>query len=395
MKRPEFRESRVIATLWLLIFAASSQIMIIAPLLPSIGRQLAMPESLQGLLVTSYAVMVGVVALVAGPVSDRIGRRRIMLFGTISLAVALLLHGLVTDYMQLIAARALAGVAGGILSGSVVSYVGDTFPPERRGWANGWIMSGNATGQILGIPLGTLLAEWFGFRIPFLMFGLFMVVAWRMVVHFLPQPAVERDTGPLALMPVLRKYKSLLRDSGIRNALAAYFLMFVSVGGFITYFPTWLIFRHGVDGTFVASIFFIGGIANVITGPRMGRLSDRIGRRKLVMVSALGTSVLVAGTTLFIVHPLLAYPLFFGVMVLVAMRVSPFQALLSSLTGDDRRGTLMSLSAALGQAGLGLGGAVSALTYAGLGYANTTFMAAAAILGTGWLVWKHVPEPGR
>lgn len=392
MPTTAIRENRVILTLWLLIFSASSQIMIIAPILPMIRIQLAMPEHLLGLLVSSYAVTVGLVAILIGPISDRIGRRRVMLIGTLSMSVALLGHGLVQDYTQLFVARALAGVAGGVLSGSVVSYVGDVFPPTRRGWANGWVMSGAATGQILGIPIGTLLAESVGFRMPFLMFGLCMTATWVMVVRYLPQPDVNRDPNAISVAGMLAKYASILRVPVIRYAVGAFFLMFVSVGVFVTYFPTWLQARYGVDGAFIASLFFVGGVANVLTGPRIGKLSDRIGRRKLIIVSAFGTAALVLSITFLVVRAWVAYPMLFAIMVLVAMRISPFQSLLSELVGDDRRGTLMSFTAALGQAGLGLGGALAGFSYATTGYIGNTVIGALAIMGTGWLIWRHVPE---
>src|SRR5690606_26547677 len=137
---------------WLLVFASSSQIMIISPILPRIGEQLGINETLQGTLVTAYAVLVGIMALVTGPISDKIGRRKILLYGAGGMAIALACHGLAVNYISLLLVRSLAGMAGGILSGAAVSYVGDYFPYERRGWANGWIMSGIAMGQIIGIP---------------------------------------------------------------------------------------------------------------------------------------------------------------------------------------------------------------------------------------------------
>ncbi|MGH9943662.1 MAG: MFS transporter, partial [Pyrinomonadaceae bacterium] len=165
------QERLVLFALWLLVFSASSQIMIISPMLPQIGAQLNIPEVLQGTLVSSYALMVGVCAIIVGPISDRVGRRRVLLFGSGFMALALALHVLAVNYVALLLVRGLAGAAGGALSGAAVSYVGDYFPYERRGWANGWIMSSTALGQILGVPVGTLLAARYGFRTAFLWFA--------------------------------------------------------------------------------------------------------------------------------------------------------------------------------------------------------------------------------
>src|SRR5690606_26923473 len=67
------------------------------------------------------------------------------------------------------------------------------FPYHRRGWANGWVMSGIAVGQIIGIPLGTLLAQWFNFRWPFLVFAVTMGGAFVLIWRAVPQPPVQLD----------------------------------------------------------------------------------------------------------------------------------------------------------------------------------------------------------
>jgi predicted MFS family arabinose efflux permease len=386
-------ERIILFSLWLLIFSASSQIMIISPLLPVIGKQLSMPEVWQGWLVSAYAFMVGFFALVAGPISDRIGRRRILLYGTAAMTIALALHSLAFSWQALMGMRVLAGVAGGILSGSAVSYIGDYFPYERRGWANGWIMSGAASGQVVGIPLGTILAEYFGFRVPFLMFAVSMGLTWYLIYTYVPQPPVQRSLHPVTVRSAMAGYWVMIRKLRVFAAVMAFFAMFVSVGLYVIYLPTWLIETFSVSGNEIALLFMIGGIANVITGPRMGKLSDQIGRRGLILFSCVGIAIIMFGTTFIIRDFRLAYPLFFIIMMLVAMRVTPFQALLTALESDDKRGMLMSLSASLGQAGFGLGGALAGLTFAGFGYMSNTILASFFALAAAFIIWRYIPEP--
>ena len=88
-----------------------------------------------------------------------------------------------------------------------------------------------------------------------------------------------------------------------------------------------------------------------------------------------------------------AYPLFFLTMVLVAMRISPFSALLTALVPDQNRGSLMSLTVALGQVGFGLGGALAGPFYANFGYASNAVIGAISVFGMGLMVWFLVPEP--
>ncbi|WP_456427293.1 MFS transporter [Rhodocaloribacter sp.] len=384
----------VLFALWLMVFSASSQVIIVSPILPRIGEALGIPEALQGWLITSYALMLSVFALITGPISDKIGRRRILLVGCGSMAGALLLHGVADSFLSLLAVRAVAGAAGGMLSGGAVAYVGDYFPYERRGWANGWVMSGIAFGQIIGIPVGTLLADWFGFRWAFLMFALTMLLATFLIWRFVPQPEVERDRHPLSLRRALANYGALLKQPAVVAASVVYLLMFFSIGLYVIYLPTWLEENLGVSGAAIASLFFVGGIANVLTGPLAGRLSDDLGRKPLIITSCVGLGLVMLATTYVVTNMWVAYGMFALAMVMVAMRMSPLQSLLTALAPAQRRGILMSLAVAIGQLGIGIGGAVAGLAYTEYGYLSNTVIAAVSIGLMAWLVQRYLPEPG-
>jgi predicted MFS family arabinose efflux permease len=254
-------------------------------------------------------------------------------------------------------------------------------------------MSGIAMGQIVGIPLGILLAEHFGFQAPFLSFSLLMGGAFFLIFFFVPQPNVERDTAKITIFNLFDKYKVMLKRSTIRAAALSYFLMFLSVSVYITFLPTWLEQHFGVTGNAISGLFLVGGIANVITGPNIGKLSDRIGRKQIILISCYGFAALMLATTYVLVDFWLAYPLFFILMMLVAMRISPFQALLTELVTGRNRGALMSLLVAIGQVGFGIGGAIAGPAFTKGGFVINTVIGAVMILAMALLVWKYIPEP--
>ncbi|MSR36577.1 MAG: MFS transporter [Gemmatimonadetes bacterium] len=393
MKRPS--TFLILFALWLLVFSSASQTMIIAPILPQIGRELALDPAVLGTLVSAYALMVGLFAVLCGPISDRIGRRRILLLGTGVMALALILHGLVDRYAMFLAVRMIAGAAGGILSGSAVSYIGDWFPYERRGWATGWVMSGAAFGQIAGIPLGVVLAGQWGFRAPFYMFAVTMALTFLLIWFRIPQPPVRRHDAPLTVRGAVRDYWEMLKRPDIALASLAYFMMYMGVSVYLVYFPTWLEATLGATSAGIATLYLFGGIANVLTGPQAGRISDRIGRRGIILLASSGLSVLMLMTTPLLTRLWIVYPFFFLVMVLIAMRISPFSALLTSLVSDHRRGSLMSLTVALGQVGFAVGGALAGPLYGRVGYGSNTVLGAFSVLAMGVIVWLWVPEPKR
>lgn len=385
----------VVFTLWLLVFSAASQTMILSPILPRIGTELSIPDAVLGTLVSVYSIMVGIFAILAGPVSDRIGRRRILILGCGTMTVALSLHGFVTGYYSFLAVRIFAGCAGGMLSGAAVSYIGDYFPYERRGWATGWVMSGAAFGQIFGIPLGILMAARWGFRSPFYLFAVTMALTVLMLIVRVPQPDVFRSRERLSVRGAAANYVAMLKRPEIAWAATAFFMMFLGVSLFVIYLPTWLEREIGLTGDQIALMFLIGGVANVLTGPNAGKLSDKVGRKGIVLLASVGMSILMLLTVRVVSDPPSAYIFFFVSMVLVAMRISPFSALLTALVSDERRGSLMSLTVALGQIGFAIGGAIAGPLYADVGYASNTVVAAISILAMGMIVWFFVPEPQR
>ena len=367
--------------------------MIISPILPQIGDDLDIADAVLGTLVTAYSLMVGLFAILSGPVSDRIGRRRILLAGCGVMTVALASHGLVDSYWSFLGVRVFAGMAGGVLSGAAVSYIGDYFPYDRRGWALGGGMSGAAFGQIIGIPMGIVMAERWGFHSPFYLFAITMALTLPLLFFGVPQPPVKRTSERLTVSGAFADYVTLLKRPEVAWAAVAYFVMFFGVAVFVIYLPTWLERDLGASGDQIALMFLVGGIANVVTGPQAGKLSDRIGRKGIILLSCIGLSVLMLGTVPLVTNITIAYVFFFLTMVLVAMRVSPFSALLTGLVRDERRGSLMSLAVALGQLGFALGGAVSGPMFARVGYASNTVLGAVFVLGMGLVVWFFIPEP--
>ena len=393
LKHDTVTDRLVLFVLWLVVFSFASQVMIIAPILPRIAEQLSVTTGLLGTLITAYAFAVGIFALVAGPVSDRVGRRRMLLFGSALMTVALAAHGFVETFAGLFAVRGFAGVAGGILNGAAIAYVGDYFPRERRGWASGWVLSGLAAGQIAGIPLGIILADALGFRAPFVAFAVVMGLASLLVWRIVPQLTIYHSTEPLTVRGAVADYAALLRQPGVAAASVMFALVFLSFPLYIAYLPLWLETTFEAASGSVAVLFFVGGVGNVLAGPEAGRLSDRLGRKPLIVGSSLAVTAVVLATP-FVVRGLWpAYVVFFVAMGLFASRGSSFQALLTELVPGDRRGSLMSLTAATGQIGFAIGGALAGAVYAGVGYTANAVLSAAGCLVLAVVAWRYLPEP--
>lgn len=383
----------ILFALWLMMFSASSQLIVVVPLLPEIGEALHVGTFWRGLLLTAYSVALGGSALATGPVSDRVGRRLVLLVGASLMSVTLALHGVTDSYALFLGMRLLAGIGGGMLSGGTVAYVGDYFPYERRGWANGWVMSGNAFGQVAGVPIGKVLGTSLDYRAPFLLFAVTMAAAAVLIWRVVPQPDVELDDRPLTPDNVVRKYRRVLGSREVVAAIGAYFLMFCGFGLFASFLPTWLEGTVGVTSYEVAVLFGIGGLANVVVAPMAGSLSDRVGRKPLIIASTGSLGVVMAVAPYLIGGFVTAAVLFFGAMALNGMRISPLQSLLTALAPTSRLGMLTGLAMSIGQAGFGIGSFLASTTYGAYGYPSNTAAGALAMVAMALLVWRGIPEP--
>lgn len=388
---PLARQYTVVAVLFTLLFATGSQAMVVTPILPRIASQLAVTEGVLGTLVTAYAGMVGVFALAVGPVSDRVGRRPILLAGIGLLAVALALHGLADDFATLLVVRGLAGVAAGLLNGTAAAYVADYFPPDRRGWANGWLIAGLAAGQIAGVPLGALLADRLGFRWPFLAFAVVLAGTLAVAWWSLPSPAIETEGSRLTVRAAVAGYVDLFRRPGVPVTVALVVGMFLGTSLYATFLPTWSEQALGATPEAVAGMFLLAGAANAVAGPAAGRLCDRIGRKPVLVGASVGIAVLVfatAGGGRFVV----VAALFVLANTGLAARASSVFTLLGELVEGDRRGSLLSATTGLGQFGVGVGGAVAGAMYEAVNYPATAVFAGGLMVVILVGVVRYVPE---
>ena len=388
----------ILAPIWLLAFSVSVLQVIPAPVVPRISEALQLGADsmpMLGLLGTSFSLPLMVFALIAGVISDRIGRRKIILIGSAALATALLLYVFAVSLELLFLCTSLSGMAAGMLTGSFVSYVGDYFPYEKRGVAMGWVMSGFAAGFMIGVPAGTILADAMGYRAPFVFFGVIVAVGFGLAYWLLPDPGVELDQSPFSVRHAAAKYWRLATKGRQGVMVVCYFLMYSTAGLFVFFLPTWLEQDVQLSSTQVASLFFVGGIILTVMSPLAGRLSDAIGRRVLVVCACLGTCLFVGSIT-FLVTGLATAMLFFCLaMMAEAFRTSPMQALMSSMVESQERGAFFALCNAIGRFGFGCGSGLAGWLYLQAGYVSNSLAGALFMLIVAILCGVALIDPGK
>ncbi|MBK6422558.1 MAG: MFS transporter [Gemmatimonadetes bacterium] len=280
---------------------------IVLPLLPSYAAAFQVGDTGVGLLVASFSLMQFLLAPWWGRLSDRVGRRPVLLVGLAGSAISYLVFGLAGSFWLLLVSRLVAGAMGATVN-VAQAYLADVTPADRRAGAMGRLGAAFGLGFVVGPAIGGLSSHW-GSAAPGLvasaLTGLNLVLAWR----WLPESRRAAATG-VATAPV-HWSRFLGAFSATACSTVAFTVLYVI-------FPLQVERSLGLDRHDSAYLFvLIGVVSAAVQGGLIGRLVRRHGEPLLIAVGgvvlALGLALLPRALT-----PGAGLPLLCGALVLVA-----------------------------------------------------------------------------
>lgn len=262
---------------------------IVIPVLPYYAESTrfhATPRTV-GFLFASYSIMQLFFAPVLGRLSDKYGRRPILLISILGTGLGFLILGFATTIWMLFAGRILDGISGGNIS-TAQAYIADITPVEERAKGMGLVGAAFGLGFVFGPAIGGILSGW-AYYMPFLLAAALCFANAGLLYFTLPETvtpdhparvsAGERGLGKL--------FKSL-KNPRLGFVLTIYFLFVVAFSIMTTAFSLYTMFRFGYDATQTGYIFaYVGLLAVIIQGGLIGRLVKRFGELPLVIVGAL------------------------------------------------------------------------------------------------------------
>ncbi len=343
----------IIALLALLQFTIILDFMIISPLGDLLMKKLAMSTSQFGSVVSAYAISAGVSGFLAAGFADKFDRKKILLFFYTGFIIGTIFCGLAVDYNSLFLARIITGVFGGVVGSISMAIITDVFQLNQRGRVMGFVQMAFAGSQILGIPIGLLLANKWGWHSTFYMVaGLAFVIAIVIVVKLKPLTAhlgLQHDKN------ALRHLWHTIQKKNYRVGFLATAIL--SMGGFMLmpFTSAFLVNNVNIAQTQLPIIFLCTGISSMIIMPIIGRLSDRIDKLKLFAIgSAIASGMILVYTNLtpvpIWVVIIVNMILFMGIM----SRMVPATALNTAIPEAYDRGAYMSINSSLQQMAGGL-----------------------------------------
>ncbi|WP_238652426.1 MFS transporter [Paenibacillus piscarius] len=335
--------------LMLNIFLAFTGIGLVVPIMPTYMNELGIGGSVVGLLVAAFSLTQLLVSPFAGRLSDKMGRKRIIVGGLIVFALSELLFGVANASWVLFISRMLGGIGAAMIMPAVMAYVADTTTSEERAQGMGFINAAITTGFIIGPGIGGYLAE-LGIRVPFFVAAGAAAVVSVITLLVLPESrsAMKREEAGAAvsnndslIMQLMRSY----RESYFFGLVIVFVLSF-GLANYETVFGLFVDHKFGFTPKDIAFVLTFGSIAGaVIQVTAFSWILNRFGENKVISVSLLSSGVFILLTLL--VHGYWAIvTVTFIVFLSMDMLRPAVGTQLSRLADESQQGFVMGMNSA-------------------------------------------------
>lgn len=331
------------------------QAYMIAPLLPALALEFGVSAQAVGLAIPAYLIPYGASTLAYGLLSDRLGRRRLVLASLLAFVALLALTATARSSTELIVWRLLAGVGASAVAPLSLVFVATQYPYEQRGRPLGWLFGAMAGGMAFGSTTGAVLQPLIGWRATFL-----VVAGLGAVVFVLLLPTrrmlgeVPDEAPPLRAM--LHGYRELLFSERGRRTYAYVLINAVFHSGVFTWLGLYFKQRFGLGEMGIGLALLGYGVPGFLFGPGIGKAADRWGRARVLPLGLLLSAA--AGAALIGPLPLIGTALIVTLLSLGYDMTQPMLAGIVTALGGKRPGQAMGLNVFTLFVGFGVGSLV-------------------------------------
>jgi DHA1 family multidrug resistance protein-like MFS transporter len=265
----------------------------VIPLMPFYIEKLGASGKQLGLLIAVYSIMQFIFAPIWGDVSDRIGRKPVLMLGILGNGLFLLLFGLATQLWMLFVARTLAGILSSATHPSTMAYISDSTSEDERGGGMGQLGAAMGLGVILGPGLGGWLAG-NSLATPFFVAAglslVSLVLIFLLLPESLPPEAREQPEGKVQTVQIRRLWQALFSPIGVLLGMA--FLVSFGLTNFEGIFGLYALEKFNYGPQRVGTIMVVVGLVSALTqGLLTGPLTKHWGEAVVIKLSLLASSI--------------------------------------------------------------------------------------------------------
>ena len=262
---------------------------IIIPVLPFYAEQIGANPTELGLLMAVYSFMQLLTAPIWGRVSDRIGRKPVMMIGITGLCLSFLIQAMSTQLWMLFAARIIGGMLSSANMPTAMAYVADITTEENRGKGMGIIGAATGLGFVFGPAIGGVFSK-INLSLPFYLASASSFITLILVLILLKETSGKK--------PVEKRRSILQAFEGPASILfLMQLLISLSLAGLEATFAYFAAKKAGMDSTQLGYVFMIMGFAGaIVQGGLVGRLTKKYGERLVIqggiIVSVVGFALI-------------------------------------------------------------------------------------------------------
>jgi len=381
---------RTVVALFLAGFSTFGLLYTVQPLLPEFSRHFGVSAANSALALSLSTGLLAVMMLIAGLVSDRVGRRNVMITALLASTVLSAASALVTDWTTMLVLRALLGVALSGVPAVAMTYLVEEMDSRAMGLAMGLYIGGNAVGGMSGRLIAGIIADHWGWRWGIGVVSLIAVASTLLLwMQLPPSRHFQSRRGGLRQLP--SRWRQLFADPGVPWLFATAFLLmgvFVTTYNYLGYHL--LAPPYRLSQTVVGLIFSVY-LVGTFSSAWMGQQAIRHGRGRVLSISY---ALIIAGIVLLVMPWLWTMAL--GI-ALVTFGFFAGHSVASSWVGS-RAGAIRAEASALYLFSYYLGssvlGAVGGLAYTAWDWAGVcAFTGTLTVIGAGiaWRLWRRLP----
>jgi DHA1 family tetracycline resistance protein-like MFS transporter len=352
---------------------------IVIPLLPLYAQRFGAGPVAAAWLLSIYSLMQFLFAPWWGRLSDRVGRRPVLLVGIAGAALSYLAFGLAGSLAWLFVARAINGLMGANI-GVAQAYIADVTPPEERARGMGMIGAAFGLGFIFGPAIGGFLSRW-GTHAPFLGAAALAAANFALAWYRLPESLAPEVRGAASARNAgLRARLATVLDAPprLRGLYATVFTVTTGIAGMEAMLALWAGRRWGLGFEQVGYGFAIVGVAVALAqGLMVGPLVKRIGERRAGM---LGLALIAVGMAAVPLAPSIPLVALAGIVFAIGQAASTpaVMAMISHQGGASEQGRILAASQSLSALARVLGPWMAGVAFAHIGL-SAPYAAGAAL----------------
>lgn len=305
---------------WLVIYAART---ILNPIMGNIKAEFTLDNAQLGLIMSLFFIGYTVTQIPSGIMGDKIGRKKILVPSFLVFGIFMVITGLMPSYFLFVIAWVIVGLAQGMFYGPQYALSSEAIPEKNITLGSALINSGMAFGTSIGYFISSISVSEMGmsWRIPFYIMAVpILIIAFLMyrIIKERPRKQVQQDENIAAF-----KMSSLFKN---RNLILAYIIIFCSIYGFfmiITWLPYYLESERGINGAQVAFVASLVPWAAIPGSLFFSWLSDKLGRRKPVLMIMLPLAFIFTASIVFFDNLVILYIALIGYGIVGKISTNP------------------------------------------------------------------------